>query len=80
MACSKLSKAVLVLTVFVKSGRATNSFRRCRSPGAATCNYGKFLDLTQIRHQSGIIEYIIILYSDITGQRRDSYGPKLILS
>lgn len=45
IACSELSKAVLVLTVFAvfaKSG-ATNSFRS-RSTGAATCNYSNFLD------------------------------------
>jgi hypothetical protein len=59
MACSELSKAVLVLTVFAKSGRATNSFRRCRSPGAATCNYGNFLDLPEI-HQAKRVETFLV--------------------
>lgn len=49
----------LVLTVFAKSGRAMNSFRRCRSPGAATCNYGNFLNLPEI-HQAKRVETFLV--------------------
>lgn len=69
MVCSELSKAVLVLTVFARSGRATNSFHKCHSPNATTYNYGNFLDLPEI-HQAKRVERISAAWVERWERRR----------